>query len=130
MNQVTLKLYEKLLKVLYDKGARIVAGTDTGNPFVIAGFSLHEEFQYMNEAGLTPYQVLLTTTKNAAEMLGYEKRLGTIEAGKDADLVLLDKNPLGDIKNTKTIAGVMVKGVWLPKEQLQSMLAEVAERNK
>jgi imidazolonepropionase-like amidohydrolase len=84
----------------------------------------------MNEAGLTPYQVLLTTTKNAAEMLGYEKRLGTIEAGKDADLVLLDKNPLGDIKNTKTIAGVMVKGVWLPKEQLQSMLAEVAERNK
>ena len=84
----------------------------------------------MNEAGLTPYQVLLTTTKNAAEMLGYEKRLGTIEAGKDADLVLLDKNPLEDIKNTKTIAGVMVKGVWLPKEQLQSMLAEVAERNK
>jgi imidazolonepropionase-like amidohydrolase len=84
----------------------------------------------MNEAGLTPYQVLLTTTKNAAEMLGYEKRLGTIEKGKDADLVLLDKNPLGDIKNTKTIAGVMVKGVWLPKEQLQSMLAEVAERNK
>ncbi|RPI74624.1 MAG: hypothetical protein EHM45_18105 [Desulfobacteraceae bacterium] len=122
--------YKKLLKVLFDNGARIVAGTDTGNPFVIAGFSLHEELQYMNEAGLTPYQVLLTTTKNAAEMLGYERRLGTIEKGKDADLVLLDKNPLEDIKNTKTIAGVMVKGVWLPKELLQSMLAEVAERNK
>ncbi len=123
---VPIESYRKILKILFDNGARIVAGTDAGNPYVIAGFSLHEEFQYMNSVGLTPYQVLLTTTKNAAEMLGYEKRLGTTEAGKDADLVLLDKNPLEDIANTSSIAGVMTKGVWLPKEQLQRMLDDLA----
>ena len=120
----------EILRNLYDNGAtRIVAGTDTGISYIHAGSSLHEEFQLMNDVGLTPYQVLLTTTRNAAEMLGYEKRLGTIEAGKDADLVLLNENPLEDIANTSTIAGVMTKGVWLPKEQLQRMVDEYFQRN-
>ena len=119
---------KEFLKMLYNRGARIVAGTDVGNPYVIAGFSLHEEFQLMHEAGLTPYQVLLTGTKNAAEMLGIEERLGTIEAGKDADLVLLNKNPLEDIKNTKTIAGVMTKGVWFSNEELQHILDKIEKK--
>ncbi|MBN2444582.1 MAG: amidohydrolase family protein [Spirochaetales bacterium] len=117
---------KRFLKALYDKGANIVSGTDVGNPYVIAGFSLHEEFQYMNDAGLTPYQVLLTTTINPAKMLGIENRVGTIEIGKDADLVLLAKNPLLDIKNTKMIAGVMTKGVWLSEKKLKSMLDKIA----
>jgi imidazolonepropionase-like amidohydrolase len=59
---------------------------------------------------------------NPAKMLGISDRLGTVEIGKDADLVLLEKNPLDDIKNTRTIAGVMVKGTWFTKEKLQSLL--------
>lgn len=116
---------KRLLKTLYDKGANIVSGTDAGNPYVIAGFSLHEEFQYMNDAGLTPYQVLLTATVNPAKMLGIENRSGTIEIGKDADFVLLNRNPLLDIKNTKTILGVMTKGLWLSRPYLQSKLNEI-----
>lgn len=118
---------EELLKVMYDKGARIAAGTDAGNPYVIHGFSLHEELQYMNEAGLTPWQVLLTATINAAEMVGYEDRLGTVEAGKEADLLLLNKNPLEDIKNTSEIFGVVSKGSWFPQTELQTMLDKIAQ---
>ena len=115
----------ELLKTLYDKGANIVSGTDTGTPYVIAGFSLHDEFQLMQESGLTPYQVLLTTTVRPAEMLGTEDHAGTIEVGKNADLVLLDKNPLIDIQNTRSIEGVMTKGIWLSKVKIQKMLDEV-----
>lgn len=121
----TLKESEEFLYKLHQKGGRIVAGTDTGNPYIVAGFSLQNELGHMNQAGLTPWQVLLTATVNAAEMLGYEDRLGTIEVGKDADLVLLRKNPLKNIKNTKKIAGVMVKGTWIPKKSLRRMLKQV-----
>jgi imidazolonepropionase-like amidohydrolase len=116
---------QELLKALNDKGANIVSGTDTGNPYVIAGFSLHDEFQLMQESGLTPFQVLLTTTVKPAEMLGIEEHAGTIELGKNADLVLLNKNPLIDIQNTRSIEGVMTKGMWLSKMKIQEMLDEV-----
>ena len=116
---------QKLLKKLNDKSANIVSGTDTGNPYVIAGFSLHEEFQLMQESGLTPFQVLLTTTVKPAEMLGTEEYAGTIKVGKNADLVLLNKNPLIDIQNTRAIEGVMTKGIWLSKIKIQEMLDEV-----
>ncbi|RDG29790.1 hypothetical protein DV872_20080 [Oceanispirochaeta sp. M1] len=87
--------------------------------------SLHEEFQLMQESGLTPFQVLLTTTVKPAEMLGIEEHAGTIEVGKNADLVLLNKNPLIDIQNTRYIEGVMTKGIWLSKMKIQEMLDEV-----
>jgi imidazolonepropionase-like amidohydrolase len=118
----------ELLHDLYSEGANIVSGTDAGNPYIIAGFSLHTEFELMQASGLTPYEVLLTTTVNAATMLGVEEQRGTVKPGKDADLVLLEDNPLENIKNTRSIVGVMIKGKWLPQEQLQSMLDEVEAR--
>jgi Amidohydrolase family len=127
---VSVKNYQSYLKRLYDHGANIVSGTDLGMPYVIPGFSLHEEFVLMQDAGLTPYQILLTTTVNPAKMLGYSDRLGTIEEGKDANLVLLEKNPLLDIKNTSTIAGVMVKGRWLTSNDLQQLLDDVEVASK
>lgn len=111
------------LKILHDAGANIVSGTDV----ILKGFSLHEEFELMNEAGLTPYEVLLTTTINPARMLGIEDITGTIEVGKNADLVLLDKNPLVDIKNTQTISGVVTQGKWLDREILDAMLKHVED---
>jgi hypothetical protein len=120
----------ELVKTLVNKGARIVSGTDCGNYYVISGFSLQEELGLMQDAGLTPYQVLMTTTVNPAKMLGIADRLGTVEPGKDADLVLLDKNPLDDVRNVKTIEGVMVKGLWLSKEELAKMLEDLAKSYK
>jgi hypothetical protein len=118
----------KLLNTLVNNKANIVSGTDAGVLYTVAGFSLHEELTVMQDAGLTPYQILLSATRNCAEMLGYEYRLGTIEKGKDADLVLLKKNPLEDINNTKSIVGVMAKGSWYPKKELNPMLNEVAAK--
>jgi len=120
----------KLLNTLTNNNANIVSGTDVGNPFLVAGFSLHDELSIMQDAGLTPYQVLLSATKNCAEMLGYESRLGTIERNKDADLVLLKNNPLENINNTKSIVGVMTKGSWYPGEELNSMLDDIAAKKK
>jgi len=114
-----------LLKRLHDRGVPIVSGTDSGNPNLYPGFSLHEEFLLMQEAGLSPYQVLYTTTVNPAKMLGIADRLGTIEVGKDADMVLLERNPLNHIRNTQTIDGVMVKGTWLDRIEIQHMKANL-----
>jgi imidazolonepropionase-like amidohydrolase len=112
-----------ILRILYENGVRrFVSGTDTGIAYIHPGSSLHEEFKRLHEAGFTPYEVLLATTRNAAEMLGYEERLGTVEVGKDADLVLLDENPLEDIANTSSVAGVVVKGVWFSEAELQETL--------
>lgn len=110
---------KELLKTLYEKGGKIVSGTDTGNPYVTPGFSLHEEFQLMNEAGLSPYEILLTTTVNAAKMMYDVKLRGTIEEGKIADLVLLAKNPLEDIRHSREIDGVVCNGVWLSKKTME-----------
>lgn len=121
---------KKLLFELYKAGANIVSGTDAGVAYTIVGFSLHDEFELMNEAGLTPYEVLLTTTVNPAKMLGIEDSAGTIEIGKNADFVLLDKNPLKKISNTRTIAGVMVKGTWIPIGKLELMLDEIEKKYK
>lgn len=120
--------YMELLHILVQNNANIVAGTDVGNPYIIAGFGLQEELSIMQDAGLSPYQVLSSATKNCAEMLGYESRLGTIELKKDADLVLLNNNPLEDINNTKSIAGVMTKGIWYPQDELNAMLVKVADK--
>lgn len=121
-------MHMKLINTLTNNNANIVLGTDAGTLYVVAGFSLHEELSLRQDAGLTPYQILLSATRNCAKMLGYESRLGTIEKAKDADLVLLKNNPLENIKNTKSIVGVMTKGSWYPKEELNSMLEMVAAK--
>lgn len=106
-------------------GVRIMAATDTPNAYVIAGFSLHDELALYVKAGLTPMQALQTATRNPAEYLGELKTSGTIEKGKIANLILLDANPLDDIKNTTKINAVIQNGKYLSKETLQKLLAEV-----
>lgn len=120
--------YEKskiLLRKLNEGGANIVSGTDQGMPYIFPGFSLHDELELMTEAGLTPYQALLTTTLNPAIMMNIDDRLGSVKIGNEADLVLLDKNPLDDIRNTRTIYGVVTKGRWLSGRKIKEMLDEV-----
>lgn len=122
---VSYEKSKKLLRILNEGGANIVSGTNQGMPFIFPGFSLHDELQLMTESGLTPYQALLTTTLNPAKLLGIEDRLGTVEKGKEADLVLLEKNPLENIGNTRTIYGVITKGRWLSGNEIKDMLKKV-----
>jgi len=110
------------LHELDELSAPLIAGTDASNPFVIAGLSLHEELELWVGAGLSPYRALRGATYDAASHRGALDRLGTIEPDKEADLLLLDANPLEDIANTRAIAGVMVKGVWYPRAALDELL--------
>jgi len=111
-------------------GVQILAGTDAPAPYIFPGFSLHEELTLLVEAGLTPMQALETATRNPARFLGRLDVLGTIERKKIADLILLEADPLADIKNTRKISAVVVGGRLFDKAQLQEMLsgAEAAAR--
>ena len=104
-----LKMAQQNLKKLVDGGVKLGFGTDTGPPGRFPGFFEHWEMQLMHEAGLTPMQILTAATKNSAEFLG-AKDLGTLEAGKQADLIVLAKNPLDDIRNTRTLETVYISG--------------------
>jgi hypothetical protein len=105
-------------------GVPLLAGTDTGNPFCFPGFSLHDELALMVSGGLTPSEALRAATLNPAKFLGLEKTLGTIEPGKIADLVLLDADPLADIRNTQTIDAVISNGRLFDRNALNKMLAQ------
>jgi hypothetical protein len=122
------KLFQRQLRLvgaMHKAGVRLMAGTDTPNPFVFPGFSLHDELELLVEAGLKPMEALQAATRNPAEYLGQLSSLGTVEKGKLADLVLLEANPLERIANTKRIAAVVVNGKLLTKAQLTEMLAGV-----
>jgi imidazolonepropionase-like amidohydrolase len=111
---------------MHRAGVPFLAGTDTPpGVYVFPGFSLHEELQRFVAAGLTPMEALQTATLNPAKFLGMDDRLGTVETGKLADLVLLDANPLDDIRNTQKIAAVIVNGRYLSRSELDKLLAGV-----
>ena len=98
------------LKKLSDAGVRIGFGTDTGPPGRFIGYFEHAEMELMSMAGLTPMQIIQSFSKNAAEALGIGKKFGTLEKGKAADLVVLDKDPLVNIRNSRTIHAVYLGG--------------------
>ena len=95
---------------LRNAGVKLLAGTDTPQPFVFPGFSLHEELELLVRAGLTPLEALRAATYNPADYLGALDSLGTVAQGKVADLVLLDADPLADISNTRRISIVIANG--------------------
>jgi imidazolonepropionase-like amidohydrolase len=99
-----------LVRRMHRSGVRVLAGTDTPAPFVVPGASLHDELVLLVEAGLTPAEALRAATLNAAMCLGWEKDLGAVEPGKLADLVLLSRDPLADIRNTRSVEVVIVGG--------------------
>ncbi len=110
---------------LNDAGVKLLAGTDTPQPFVYPGFSLHDELALLVQAGLTPLAALRAATYNPAEYLGALDSLGTVSSGKIADLVLLDADPLADIGNTRRISAVIANGRLFDAEALASLLTRV-----
>jgi len=95
-------------------GVPLLAGTDLGDPYVIPGFALHDELELMVEAGVTPLAALRSATIEPARAFELAYDLGTIEPGKAADLVLLEEDPLVDIRNTRRVSVVVLNGHWLP----------------
>jgi imidazolonepropionase-like amidohydrolase len=105
-----LEMAKRNLKKLADAGVKIGFGTDTGPPGRFSGYFEHRELELMVEAGLKPAQVITGATRDSAEFLGVSRDLGTLEPGKWADLIVLNKNPLVDIANTRSIDVVMIAG--------------------
>lgn len=120
---------KRLVRAFKEAGVPIVAGTDAGSSGVIWGFSLHDELELLVDAGLTPGEALASATRLPATWLGIDSVTGTIEVGKFADLVLLDANPLTDIRNTLKIAGVFINGRWVDRSGMEKMLSDLSEQN-
>jgi imidazolonepropionase-like amidohydrolase len=142
----------RLIKSLQDAGAGLLLGSDAPQVWNVPGFSIHRELATYVAAGLTPYQALATGTRNVAAHMGKLVReckslspdplpvgaidrlsecsdiFGTISVPGPADLVLLDANPLENISNTARIAGVMTRGRWIPKAEIDRRLADLRPR--
>ncbi len=116
-----------VLQSLIENGVKVLAGTDTNLPPTVAGFSLHDEFVSMKNAGMSNVQVLRSATSEPAEWLGSNS--GRIAPGLNANLLLLDANPLIDIRNTKTINSVFQNNRMFDRALLDDMLAAVKEAN-
>lgn len=115
-------LQRRMVGMMQQYGVKILAGSDLGGGWVIPGFSLHQEFAELAAAGLTPLQVLQAATLNGAQFVGREGTMGTVEPGKQADLVLLEANPLIDV------AHLGRRGKYFPAAELDKMLADAAHR--
>jgi hypothetical protein len=118
-----------LLRALHEGGVEILFGTDAPQQFSVPGFSVHREAAAMTEAGMTPFDILVSATRAVGEHLRAWDRFGLVAAGARADLVLLEANPLTDLAALQRRAGVMVRGRWLPEEEIQRGLAAIAARH-
>ncbi|MFH8902153.1 amidohydrolase family protein [Streptomyces coeruleorubidus] len=116
----------RLVSELHGAGVRLAAGTDTGTGYLVPGFALHDELALLVAAGLTPAEALRAATRDAARTLGLPA-VGTVARGQAADLLVLDADPLRDIRNTRRIHGVVVDGRWIPPEERRRLLAAVEE---
>jgi imidazolonepropionase-like amidohydrolase len=101
----------------------LALGTDTPNPFVVPGFSVHQELANFVDAGFTPRQALGAATREGARLLGALGEFGTVETGKRADLLLLGANPLTSLDALRHPIGVMVRGRWMPADSIGAAAA-------
>ena len=125
-NRRVSALRRTILKALRDGGAPIVLGTDSPQIFNVPGFAMHNEMRLWVEIGMTPYQVLEAATRRVAEYFDATDEFGSVAVGHRADLVLLTANPIEDIANVALRTGVMANGRWMPEQQIQDRLAEIA----
>jgi imidazolonepropionase-like amidohydrolase len=97
--------------MMFESGVKILSGTDIPNLGLVPGGSLHHELELLTEAGIKPMDVIKIATNNGAEALGIINQTGTIEPGKQADILILSANPIEDIENTKRVDAVIANGM-------------------
>jgi imidazolonepropionase-like amidohydrolase len=122
------KFQKPFTKVFHDKGGQLMTGTDSLLPRLVPGFAVHQELQEMVAVGLTPYEALRTSTTIPYEYLGEAAEAGTIEPGKRTDLILVDSNPLEDVSAASKIAGVLMRGRWIPKQEMDGRMRAIADK--
>ena len=102
-----------------------MTGTDSLLPRLVPGFALHQELHELVDVGLTPYEALRTSTTIPYEYLGESQEAGTIEVGKRTDLLLVDANPLEDVSAASKIEGVMMRGRWIGRGEIDRRMREI-----
>lgn len=122
-----IDIRRQLLKELQDNGHGLLLGSDAPQIFNVPGFSIHHEMKAMEDAGLSPLEIIRSGTLNPALYFGMENTFGEIKEGLDADLILIDSNPLEDLNALQKISGVMLQGKWLDKETIDKRLATIAK---
>jgi hypothetical protein len=112
----------EVLQKLYQSGCQLLISPDASGMFQVPGLALIEEMKHYRQAGIPEYAILKAATINAAAYFGESDQWGTVEAGKRANLILLNKNPLSDIQHVGSLAGVMVRGQWLSEADLNKII--------
>lgn len=123
-----LELRKRLIGAAFRVGVPVLLGSDSPQIFNVPGFSIHHELQAMAEAGLSPFEALVTGTTAPAEFYGQDHLWGSIAPDRSADLIVLRNDPLLDIGNTRSIDAVMVRGRYLSREELDAGLKDIRER--
>jgi len=118
-----------ILRALHEGGVRILMGTDAPQQFSVPGFSLHRELERMSAAGMSPWEILRSGTVNVGDYFRKSDQFGAVAKGHRADLLLVDANPLDDIANVAKISGVMIRGRWLSREEIDQRLTKIAAKN-
>jgi imidazolonepropionase-like amidohydrolase len=115
----------ELVAAMRSAGVRFMAGSDGPDPYVFPGFSLHDELEWLVKSGFSPLQALQAATLNPALFLAKSDKYGGVEVDHAADLLLLEANPLDDIRNTRRIFGVVAGGKYYSRRELDTMLQQV-----
>ncbi|AXB45466.1 amidohydrolase family protein [Amycolatopsis albispora] len=123
--KVFFRQRQDLVAAAYEAGVGVITGTDCGNPYCYPGSGVHDELELLAGAGLSPMSVLQVATRDATRFLGIEDQVGTVTAGKVADLLVLDANPLAAAANFRRIHAVVTRGRYLGPADRSRILAEV-----
>jgi imidazolonepropionase-like amidohydrolase len=109
----------------HQAGVGVIAGTDAGNPYCYPGFGIHDELVLLVAGGLTTMQAIQAATRDAATFVGLGDSVGTVTPGKFADLLIVDADPLADIRNTQKIHAIVAAGRYISSEQRAQILADI-----
>jgi hypothetical protein len=121
--QFDFDFHAKIVALMQRSGVGLLAGTDTGDPYVLPGRALHDELELLVQAGLTPVQALRTATINPARYFGIQAQAGSVDRGKRADLVAA--NPIEDIRNVRKVSAVILRGRLLDRSRLDRLTKEI-----
>ena len=126
VNRRIALLRRNILTALHEGGANIAIGTDSPQIFSVPGFAMYHEMALYTEVGMTPYEVLEIGTRRPAEYFDATDEFGTVAVGRRADLLLLSANPTDDISHIRNRVGVMVNGRWIPSDEIERRLRNIA----